>query len=510
LVDERGHTRQASEPPRLAPKPHVDDVLALQHGAGNAAVARWLQAKQAVIARAADGEDVTTVADVSSETADQGDPSLSEDEISEQSGEDPLAALTRAAAEHQAATGTVVPTPPPEPTGDQVQQQGEQAEDESETEISEDEPDVIPAETADEGMTEISDGERAVATNGYKNAPTVYQNASTVYQNQDIVKSSKYVPGKPIAYQNVVEEPAVVTAPPRRPGRAKRGLKTIATPFRALGKGIAKLKPKGVSFSSGEASDNRAPKIKYADLAKMDLHYAKEQHGTAAFVNDLLTNALADDMRRFKMAAETEQDSAILSDRARVRNALQKIWGWTAADVAKYYDNKKGRVSGTKVTYLRSAKDLAKYAVTLGSTLMHGAPPKPLDTGTMLSKFSGPGYGIFVMDGAGNLFVGQHKVGLFHHSSFKAGGAVAAAGEMKVASGRLLEVTAKSGHYSPTPEQTSQVLRALADAGVVLAGVDCKVWMPPQKGGDYQIVVFDAEEFLREGRNATQKAVQGL
>jgi hypothetical protein len=53
-------------------------------------------------------------------------------------------------------------------------------------------------------------------------------------------------------------------------------------------------------------------------------------------------------------------------------------------------------------------------------------------------SFSGKGWGIFVCDPTGNLYLGTHKVGRFHHSSFLEGTAVIAAGEMVVENGQIL------------------------------------------------------------------------
>jgi hypothetical protein len=258
-----------------------------------------------------------------------------------------------------------------------------------------------------------------------------------------------------------------------------------------------------IDFSSSEdvADPNRAAPVKYGELAKMTMS-PDERHGSADFLNSLLkANTLADDMRRHGLVKEGEDLAAVQKDRKRVREGLKRVWGWTDEDIRKYYDRKKREVKGTKVHYITSEADLKKYVVRPGSTLVHDDPPRPFDTSSMLSKASGPGFAIFVMDGAGNIYAGQHKVGLFHHSSFTAGRDVAAAGELKVQGGKLVEITAKSGHYMPTPEHTRQMLRELAGAGVPLAGVRCKLWVKPPTGQPHTVLV-DANDFLLNGRNA--------
>jgi hypothetical protein len=86
----------------------------------------------------------------------------------------------------------------------------------------------------------------------------------------------------------------------------------------------------------------------------------------------------------------------------------------------------------------------------------------------MSSKFMGRGFAIYVMDKGGRIFAAMHKVGIFHHSSFLAGGSVAGAGEIKVDHGTIKSITNKSGHYRPTAEEMLQVFRELRSRGVSL------------------------------------------
>src|SRR5262249_7721657 len=64
-----------------------------------------------------------------------------------------------------------------------------------------------------------------------------------------------------------------------------------------------------------------------------------------------------------------------------------------------------------------------------------------------------------------------HRVGLFQHSSFLGGGAVACAGELQVIDGKLVHITNKSGHYHPQRAQMLNAVRELVRMGVSLAGV---------------------------------------
>lgn len=60
-------------------------------------------------------------------------------------------------------------------------------------------------------------------------------------------------------------------------------------------------------------------------------------------------------------------------------------------------------------------------------------------------------YAIFVMSEKGQLYLSKsRKVGEFHHSSFLAGKPVAAAGEMIIKKGVIIEINNASGHYKPS------------------------------------------------------------
>jgi hypothetical protein len=107
------------------------------------------------------------------------------------------------------------------------------------------------------------------------------------------------------------------------------------------------------------------------------------------------------------------------------------------------------------------------------------------------------------MDPRGTLYVGEHQVGLFHHSSFIAGGIVAGAGEMSVADGKLRMITSKSGHYQPTPDQTRIVLLELQRHGVGLERVPLKVWIKDPAGrGTHTQIYDDAAAFAASPKTA--------
>jgi hypothetical protein len=99
--------------------------------------------------------------------------------------------------------------------------------------------------------------------------------------------------------------------------------------------------------------------------------------------------------------------------------------------------------------------------ITARGGLLCTADGKPLDTRSMVTHFSGPGYAIYVMSREGNLHVSSHSVGHRHHSSLLAGGAVSGAGELKVNKGQLVWISNKSGHYCPDVFHLLQTLHSL-------------------------------------------------
>lgn len=74
---------------------------------------------------------------------------------------------------------------------------------------------------------------------------------------------------------------------------------------------------------------------------------------------------------------------------------------------------------------------------------------------------------IFVMGETGDIYIANcHRMGQFHHSSFLAGGPVAAAGEIRIETGVVKLLSRASGHYEPTSAQFTQVMDRLRDQGI--------------------------------------------
>lgn len=75
---------------------------------------------------------------------------------------------------------------------------------------------------------------------------------------------------------------------------------------------------------------------------------------------------------------------------------------------------------------------------------------------------------IFVMSTSKKFYAGEKKKGIFHHSSFLAGGATLAAGRLSAENGILKSISAYSGHYRPTDDRLDSFLSFLQENGVYL------------------------------------------
>ncbi|XP_075078587.1 IQ domain-containing protein IQM3 [Nicotiana tabacum] len=97
-------------------------------------------------------------------------------------------------------------------------------------------------------------------------------------------------------------------------------------------------------------------------------------------------------------------------------------------------------------------------------------------TGILLDTTKGPpgAKWIFVMSTSKRLFAGEKKKGMFHHSSFLAGGATLAAGRLVVEDGTVKSISPYSGHYRPTDDSLDSFLSILKENGVKVDEVKIK------------------------------------
>jgi hypothetical protein len=123
---------------------------------------------------------------------------------------------------------------------------------------------------------------------------------------------------------------------------------------------------------------------------------------------------------------------------------------------------------------LQGASQGAAAALAVGTSLRPAAaisvlgPSSPLVTDLLQVKEK-PCKWIYVLDTQRRLFVHAKYRGKFHHSSFVEGGAVLAAGGIVVEHGRILKLTADSGHYRPNFESFMATVQMLKDMGADLS-----------------------------------------
>ncbi len=79
---------------------------------------------------------------------------------------------------------------------------------------------------------------------------------------------------------------------------------------------------------------------------------------------------------------------------------------------------------------------------------------------------------MIVMDTSGNLYASNYQeVGVFHHSSFLAGQAIAFGGEAIIENGVLKNLKNLAGHYNPQTDLYVQILDRLHRGGVDITQV---------------------------------------
>lgn len=112
-----------------------------------------------------------------------------------------------------------------------------------------------------------------------------------------------------------------------------------------------------------------------------------------------------------------------------------------------------------------------------------GSIHTPRSVGTGQDHISNHGTWIFVCSPEGKIYIGRKRLKppRFQHSSFLAGGAALAAGQMDVDNGKIVEIRAFSGHYRPQKEQLIAFLNLLHDKGVDTKTVTIKLFKNKQK-----------------------------
>jgi hypothetical protein len=139
-------------------------------------------------------------------------------------------------------------------------------------------------------------------------------------------------------------------------------------------------------------------------------------------------------------------------------------------DAYRGEDMPDNQIWGTAVKYL-APQEREAFRLRFKDGLIFGADGSLFDTSEAVSLHSSTPKAIFVMDATGEFFAAHNQIiGQFHHSSLAAGEPVAAAGELLVLGGLLIEISNKSGHYRPGRLFMDQAIDSLARKGVELTG----------------------------------------
>lgn len=129
---------------------------------------------------------------------------------------------------------------------------------------------------------------------------------------------------------------------------------------------------------------------------------------------------------------------------------------------------------GTVVRYLTD-EERAGHLLHVRDGLLVDVEGRPLDP-DLANHPHRNGFAMYVLAPDGRVYYTfDHVQGAFHHSSLLAGAPVAAAGDMTILDGRLLEISNSSGHYRPPPRSLDQILDRLREMGVELEGVKVTV-----------------------------------
>jgi hypothetical protein len=111
------------------------------------------------------------------------------------------------------------------------------------------------------------------------------------------------------------------------------------------------------------------------------------------------------------------------------------------------------------VAYLdRAGRKSHRLRFVAGTAMLNGVE---FDTKEMQTVLSGRGFAIWVMSDKGRMYVGNHVKGMLHHSSFLAGADVMCGGEMIARMGKIIYLSAKTGHYRAGTEHLVWALNAL-------------------------------------------------
>jgi len=165
----------------------------------------------------------------------------------------------------------------------------------------------------------------------------------------------------------------------------------------------------------------------------------------------------------------------------------------------------------TDALFMSSTTDTLSIPNTVDTEKPRSPSPAPSSQGSLNEEEqSTHEKWIYVTDCDGKFYVGQKIKGQFHHSSFLAGGAICAAGGIKVREGKLLEINPKSGHYKPAQHHFNALIERLKNEKISLDD-DVKVVFPNEileerlmakyKFKRFALLSMVYDEFMRDAGN---------
>ncbi|KAL6574962.1 IQ domain-containing protein iqm3 [Orobanche minor] len=234
------------------------------------------------------------------------------------------------------------------------------------------------------------------------------------------------------------------------------------------------------------------------------LDFARLNHSTISFFNFLKPETAASRWNRVRLNASKVGKG--LSKDAKAQKLAFQHWIEAELDLGdgKEVDLKdcpRSKLREQCIKYLGpKERQHYEYYVADGK-IIHKLTGEPLDT----NKGSSESKWIFVMSTSKGLYTGVKKKGLFHHSSFLAGGATLAAGRLIAEGGMLKCISAYSGHYKPTDESLETFLSFLKENGVNLDEVEIRKtnddYESNESGELYitsQVMLSDSDSIPRE------------
>jgi hypothetical protein len=89
----------------------------------------------------------------------------------------------------------------------------------------------------------------------------------------------------------------------------------------------------------------------------------------------------------------------------------------------------------------------------------------------------GAGVAAYVWSQDSELFIAEHRGGVFHHSSFLSGQRVRCAGMIKIENGYVSAISNNSGHYKPRKQQMVNMVRFFAGAAAFTRSAQVEVFL---------------------------------